>query len=179
MLFPSGAHVVAEPAPASAYRALFDTHAPALRRYAQRIVRSRESAEDVVQEVFLRLWVGWDRVEVGAGTRSYLYIATRDRALTHLRHARRESREGGEAGWPTRACAAEAEGALVAEELAARVRASLQRMPPRQREVARLRVLEQRTTAEIAAALGLSRRTVELYVARATKAFRAELVSPR
>ena len=40
------------------FRQLFDTHAEALRRYARRFVRSREAAEDLVQDVFFRLWRG-------------------------------------------------------------------------------------------------------------------------
>src|SRR5882672_3594833 len=74
------------------FRRLFDAHAEALRRYARRIVRSRETAEDLVQEVFFRLWRGRDAVEMGPGIRAYLYVATRSRALNYLKHERVEAR---------------------------------------------------------------------------------------
>src|SRR5258705_5389630 len=71
---------------------LFDAHAEALRRYARRIVCSREAAEDLVQEVFFRLWRGWETVETGPGIRAYLYFATPSRALNYLQHEETQAR---------------------------------------------------------------------------------------
>lgn len=51
----------------AALAALFDTHKDELRRYAQRFVHSRDTAEDVVQEVFCHLWRVWGRIDVGPG----------------------------------------------------------------------------------------------------------------
>jgi RNA polymerase sigma-70 factor, ECF subfamily len=162
------------------FRQLFEAHAEALRRYAQRIVRSRDVAEDVVQDVFLRLWRVWDRVELGAGTRAYLYITTRSRALNHLKREQRERRRR-EMAFPRGIVAdepalpAEGEANVEADEIVRAIERVLAMMPPRQREVARLRLRGQLTAAEIAARLGISPRTVEIHLGRATKAMRAHL----
>jgi RNA polymerase sigma-70 factor (ECF subfamily) len=164
-----------------AFRALFDAHGEALRRYAQRIVCSREVAEDVVQEVFLRLWRVWDRVEVGTGTRAYLYITTRARALNHLKREQRARRRlnellcGLEHEEPS--LSPEGESNLRAGEIVGAIERVLAMMPPRQREVAALRLHGQRTVAEIAALLEISPRTVELHIGRATKLLRERLPS--
>jgi RNA polymerase sigma-70 factor (ECF subfamily) len=180
-----GRLVVSERTEGCAYGALFETHGPALRRYACRIVRSREQAEDIVQDVFLQLWLAGDRVELGAGTRSYLYIATRTRALTHLRRLRVERRRndgsrGGDAD-PVDAAStdpvspAEHEARDRSHRIVVAIERVLDTMPPRQREVATQRLWQQRTTPEIASRLGISTRTVELYVGRAMKTLRTAL----
>jgi RNA polymerase sigma-70 factor (ECF subfamily) len=159
---------------------LFDAHAEALRRYARRIVRSREAAEDLVQEVFFHLWRGWDTVEVGPGIRAYLYVATRSRALNYLRRADTEARArvlafprgmtGDEPALPP-----EGERQLEADDITRAIEQVLASMPPRQREVAALRLRHQLSTADIAVRLGISPRTVEVHIARATKALREQL----
>lgn len=155
---------------------LFVDHASALRRYAERIVRSRDAAEDVVQEVFLRLWLRRHRVELGAGMRSYLYLATHDRALSHIARLRREHERLPGALAPGIAGVApalpeddEPDGLARAIE---RVVASL---PPRQREVTLLRLRHQLPSAEIARRLDISPRTVEVHLARATRTLRMRL----
>jgi len=61
----------------------FELHRVALRRYAERFVRSRDTAEDLVQDVFSRLWVRWRGIDFASNVRAYLYQATRTHALNH------------------------------------------------------------------------------------------------
>jgi RNA polymerase sigma-70 factor, Bacteroides expansion family 1 len=167
-------------ADASAFRQLFDAHAEALRRYARRFVRSREAAEDLVQEVFFRLWRGWETLETGPGIRAYLYVATRSRALNYIRHEDTEARarvlafpRGVTADEP--ALPPEGERKLEADDITRAIEQVLASMPPRQREVAALRLRHQLSTAAIAERLGISPRTVEVHIARATRALREQL----
>ena len=161
------------------FHEFFQAHAEALRRYAERIVRSRAAAEDVVQEAFFRVWRMWDRVEAGPNVRAYLYMTVRSRALSHLERERREERRhlhlvrGIRAEEP--ALPPEGESKVERDEIARAIELVLGRMPMRQREVAALRLRHQLTTAEIAARLGISPRTVEVHIARATRALRDEL----
>lgn len=162
------------------FRQLFEAHAEALRRYAWRIVRSHEAAEDLVQEVFFRLWRGWETVDVGPGIRAYLYVATRSRALNYLRHEDTEARarvlafpRGVTDEGP--ALPPEGERKLESDEIARAIERVLAGMPPRQREVAALRLRHQLTSAAIGERLGISPRTVEVHIARATKALREQL----
>jgi RNA polymerase sigma-70 factor, ECF subfamily len=67
---------------ASAFRQLYDRIAPKLLGVALRILKRRESAEDVVQDVFVKLWNGQAvfRPELGSGF-AFLATITRNRAL--------------------------------------------------------------------------------------------------
>jgi RNA polymerase sigma-70 factor (ECF subfamily) len=67
---------------AQAFRQLYDRIGPKLLGIALRILRRRESAEDVVQDVFVKLWNGQAvfRPELGSGF-AFLATITRNRAL--------------------------------------------------------------------------------------------------
>jgi RNA polymerase sigma-70 factor, ECF subfamily len=159
---------------------VFETHRVALRRYAERFVKSRDTAEDVVQDVFSRLWVRWKGIDVGANVRAYLYQATRTHALNHLERRRIEQRGLLRYVGPVStdlgpALPPEGEARVQADDITRAVEKVLRLMPPRQREVASLRLRNQLTTPEIAVKLGISPRTVEVHIARATRLLRDRL----
>jgi RNA polymerase sigma-70 factor, ECF subfamily len=64
---------------------LFDAHAPYLCRVVHRLTGSRETAEDVVQEVFLLAYNRRSELEDRTGIRTWMYRA----AVNHVRHRRR------------------------------------------------------------------------------------------
>ena len=49
----------------------------------------KDDAEDVVQEVFAKLWVQWDKVELIDSMKDYLFISVRNNCLTYLRDRER------------------------------------------------------------------------------------------
>ena len=59
-----------------------------LLRYAYGLVGQRETAEDLVQDVFLRLHTHWDEV---SNPRAWLFRAVHNLALNHLRDRQRET----------------------------------------------------------------------------------------
>ncbi|MGH7632465.1 MAG: sigma factor-like helix-turn-helix DNA-binding protein, partial [Gemmatimonadaceae bacterium] len=69
----------------------------------------------------------------------------------------------------------EGEARVRADDVTRAVERVLRLMPPRQREVASLRLRGQLTTPEIAAKLRISPRTVEVHIARATRMLRERL----
>lgn len=69
-------------------RQVFESEESHLLRYAQGIVGQRETAEDLVQEAFLRLHTHWSEV---TNPRAWLFRSIRNLALNHLRDHKRES----------------------------------------------------------------------------------------
>ena len=157
-----------------AFEQLFREHYAALVRFGEGLLRSRELAEDTVQEVLLNLWRQRETVRVDDSLRAYLYRAVRNRALNHIRNERvrreavpqivRETRE-----------AAGADAGLVETELEAAVRAAIAELPPRCREVFELSRVRGLKYAEIAETLGISIKTVETQMGRALKSLRERL----
>lgn len=167
-------------ADAASFSILFAAHGAALRRYALRFVRSRDVADDLVQDVFSRLWLHWRRLDPAGNVRAYLYSATRRRVLDHLERRRIEERgllryTDPADGSDGPALLPEGEARVEADDVARAVERVLRGMPPRQRQAAALRLHDHLTTAEIAMRLGISPRTVEVHLARALRVLRAEL----
>ncbi len=74
-----------------ALRQIFDQEAGRLVAIAQRIVRRRELAEEVVQESFIRIWTHAHQYRRESGSaRGWIYAIVRNRALNTLRDGKRE-----------------------------------------------------------------------------------------
>ena len=150
---------------------LFRAHAVTLVRVATLLLGDQPSAEDVVQDAFLRLYrslprlrdpgkaVGYLRVSVVNGSRSVL--RARRRAL--LRRVQHQP-----AVWS-------AESAVMAGEDRRAVLAAVSRLPRRTREVLALRYYLNLPDHEIAAVLGVSRGTVSSTASRGLAALAREL----
>ena len=68
-------------------REVFTSEESPLLRYAYGLVGQRETAQDLVQEAFLKLHAHWDDV---TNPRAWLFRAVRNLSLNHLRDHRRE-----------------------------------------------------------------------------------------
>ena len=77
-------------------RELFNAEESALLRYAYGIVGQRETAEDLVQEAFLRLHEHWSEV---TSPKAWIYRSIRNLALNYLRDHRRETPMDDKAEW--------------------------------------------------------------------------------
>lgn len=69
-------------------RQVFDAEESSLLRYAHGIVGQRETAEDLVQEAFLKLHAHWEEV---THPRAWLFRCIRNLALSHIRDHKRET----------------------------------------------------------------------------------------
>lgn len=130
-----------------------------LLRQLIRIVRNRQTAEDLVQEAYIRV-----RAALEAGTVAHPDAFLRQTALNLARdHERRNARRKRlEAGVPddSDAAAPSSENQLIERERVDAFRAALSQLPPRARQVWALCYGGERTYAEAADILGVSRNTV-------------------
>jgi len=152
-----------------AFRRLY----PGLLRFARVQLAGGPDAEDVVHEVFLRVWRDRARLEPDRSLRNYLLTAVRNRALDVARHravARRTAtleREDAQTAWP-------ADPAEVSE-LETAIRACVAALPERCRTAFLLCRQQELTYAEAAAVMGVRTATVKTQVARALAALRAAI----
>ncbi len=69
-------------------RQVFDAEESPLLRYAHGLLAQRETAEDVVQDAFLKLHAHWEEV---INPRAWLFRCVRNLALSHIRDHKRET----------------------------------------------------------------------------------------
>lgn len=176
---------------------LYDRHGTTLFGIAVRFLGDRETAAEVVQEVYLSLWERAERYDPGSGTLiAWLIGIARHRSLDRLRAASRRPRairtasdpwsEGGSDGavraYAARAAVA-AEGAEAdpSTEIDRRwtravVRSSLADLPDAERHVLVLAYDEDLSQSQIATRLGLPIGTVKSRTRRAMAILRARLI---
>lgn len=132
---------------------LIATHESCLLRYAAGIVGDRHSAQDVVQNVFIKLFRQWQPgLQPSSSIRSWLYRVTHNEAIDHLRREKRRmflharQAEAGELA----AEPGEADGRMEA------VLAAVRRLPEAERQVVVLRLQEGLSYQEISRITGRS-----------------------
>ena len=162
-----------------AFETLFDAYVEPLCAFAYTYVQSQDVAQEVVQDLFCRLWERRHSLELPRSVHAYLYTATRNRAINYLRDRRVES------AFLERAQVDSARGAgtvaprpdeeIQAGELAAALDRAVSEMPLRCREVFTLIRDQHLTYAETAALLGISTKTVEIHMGRALAFLRERL----
>jgi len=161
-----------------AFDSIFRAWYAPLVRAAEAMLRDRAAAEEVVQDMMLTLWQRRETLEVDESLRAYLYRATRNRALNHLRRQRVELRGEPYLG-DRNATAPIADSALGERELAEAIHDAVGALPPRCREVFELSRAHGLTYAEIAKTLEISVKTVEVQMGKALRVLRERLAAWR
>jgi RNA polymerase sigma-70 factor (ECF subfamily) len=158
-------------------QAAFEAVVAAYRRrvfgLAYSIVRDRAAAEDVAQEVFVKLWTVLDGYDGRAKLSTWIYAITRNTALSALRK-QRASRSLSDP-----CVLAEAEATTAVEDSIGADDATLWRavaaLPAIQRQVVTLYYQDERPVDEVAAMLGLPANTVKTHLHRARARLATEL----
>ncbi|HEX6042773.1 RNA polymerase sigma-70 factor [Longimicrobium sp.] len=157
-----------------AFDAAFRAHYATLVGVAERIAGERAVAEELAQDVMLELWRRHETLVIDESLRAYLVRAVRNRALNHVRHERMKVRTAPRAAGET-VSQPEAPSNVVEAEMEAALRDAVASLPERCREVFELSRGQGLRYAEIAAALGISVKTVEAQMGKALRVLRERL----
>ena len=150
---------------------LYSLHYQALVRLAAMLVRDTPTAEEVVQDAFIAMHDGWERLRDAEKALAYMRQAVVNRSRSVLRH--RLVVEKNQQKPPPDMPSAE-HGAMTLLERSA-VIAALRDLPERQREAIVLRYYADLSEAEIAAAMKITRGAVKSHTSRGMAALRAAL----
>lgn len=143
-------------------------HQGALLRYAERIVRDPEAAQDAVQEAFLRYVRAGREGKPIQSISTWLFRVTHNVCVDHIRKERR-MREGIEQMDPPVAMAPPPIVEVAAAERREKLDAMLERLTENQRTVLVLKMQEDKSYKEISAITGLSVSNVGFLIHRAVR----------
>jgi RNA polymerase sigma-70 factor (sigma-E family) len=155
--------------------AVYARHYSELVGLARLLLDDRGQAEEVVQEAFVRTYAGWHRVRRQHDPLPYLRSTVVNLARGGLRRRRVARERQLEAVPDTESAEVIAERDQVSRALASAVRS----LPGRQRECVVLRYFLDYSTAECAAALGVSEGSVKTHLHRALSALSPRLEALR
>ncbi len=152
----------------------FERLVPAYRRrvfgLAFSILRDRTAAEDLAQEVFVKLWRALPRYDGRAKLSTWIYTITRNASISALR-ARRPALSMSEPAVQEAVEGLAAPDGPAAGDL--ELRRSIEALPEKQRQAITLYYLDERPVEEVAEMMGLPANTVKTHLHRA----RARLAS--
>ncbi len=154
---------------------LFRRYFAPLRNHAVRYVFSREIAEDLVSDVFCKIWDNKLYEEITTSYRAYLFKAVRNRAHNYVLWELKKDSNGTDDGFTLADSSPGPESILLLEELRLRLDQSIQDLPNQCRKVFLLSRMENKTYREIAEELDLSVRTVEVHIRKALASIRQML----
>ena len=153
-----------------AFEAIFDRYYDLLHTFAKQILKDSFAAEDIIQNVFIKVWIRKERINSKLSLRSYLLVATRNELFDYMRLRYNLLRSDINDGLLDVADTDPDAGEyLLHRERAGFIDAAMRSMPDKRREIFSMRYDRNMTNAEIARALNLSIRTVEKHVDLAIK----------
>ncbi len=147
---------------------LFERHHRRLYLYCRRLSGDAAAAEDLVQEIFMRLLRYRESYRPDAEFAPWLYTLARHACLDHLRRAPAGMVSDTDLGEPA-SPAPGAEADAAGREAARLLQRAFRRLPDKERELLVLARLEGRRYQEIAAVLGCSVGAVKVRVHRAVR----------
>jgi RNA polymerase sigma-70 factor, ECF subfamily len=149
-----------------------DEYLPHVYRFALRLTGSRQDAEDLTQDTFLRAWRGRGRLRDAGAARAWLFTIAKNLWNDRLRRKGRRPAivEPLEDDQQSGAVAADHE--LIVREDVRRVLEAMDSLPSRQREVLHLHACDGFSLGEIAAVLGISVEAAKANLCEARKRLR-------
>jgi RNA polymerase sigma-70 factor (family 1) len=158
-----------------AYRIAFNTYSSKLYNYSFSFLKNREQAEEVVQEVFLDLWLNREKLDAECTLAPLLYVMARRRTLNALRSIAR-SHSAMEKHWSElRQFSNETEESVFSVDLEGFTEKVLQTLPRQQQLVFRMSRQEGLSYGEIAENLNISRNTVRNHLVSALRTIRYQV----
>jgi len=157
------------------FEKLFRSSYASLVRYAKKILKDHDTAEEIVQDLFFRLWQDRGNINIESSLNGYLFRSVYNRSLHFIEHQKVVDRHAGEIAASAEQTAEPVTEAIYYHELQSKVAKVLERLPERCGVIFRMSRFEGLKYNEIAEKLSVSLKTVEANMGKALKEFRKAL----
>ena len=159
-----------------AFGELFDRYGKRLYHFAVKYLKSSENAEEIVQDVFLKIWINRERLSAEKSFESYLFTITKNGILNTIRKSKSEQAYQNYVKLhPQKNVLLDEE--LDFNELEIAYRKVVDKLSPRRKEIFLLSRDRSLSYAEIAQMMNISTKTVENQMTSALSEIRRNLRS--
>lgn len=160
----------------TAFEQVFKTHFKSLHAYAFTILKDEMAAEEMVQQVFFKLWERTATLSISGSVAAYLYRAVHNESLNYIKYQKVRADHRLQVAYSMRAQAESASGKVLTTEMEKKLRDALNELPEQCRTIFQLSRFEELKYREIADQLDISVKTVENQMGKALKLLRAKLI---
>jgi RNA polymerase sigma-70 factor (family 1) len=145
-----------------AYKELYTSLYAYLFGFARTLVPSRETAEEIVSDVFIKVWERRKELEKIENLRVYLYVATRNVAFNYLdKQKRTPTHSIDDISAEFTSIYFDPEQLLITADMLALIQKAIDQLPPKCKMIFKLVKDDGLKYREVAEVLGLSVKTVE------------------
>jgi len=159
-----------------AFEHVFKAHFKNLHAYACTIVQEEAAAEEIVQNVFYKIWEKAAQLTIHPPVAAYLYRAVNNESINYLKHEKVKSTHRAHTLYHMKGHADSASKKVLMGELEKKLRKALNELPEQCRLIFQLSRFEELRYREIAERLDISVKTVENQMGKALKLLRVKLV---
>jgi RNA polymerase sigma-70 factor, ECF subfamily len=157
------------------FESLFRSSYVSLVRYARTMIKDHDTAEEIVQDLFFKLWQDKEKLNIESSLNGYLFRSVHNRCLHYIEHSRVVERHAEEMLYQQTESIESPSDILNYKELQEKVARIIERLPERCGKIFTMSRFEGLKYTEIAEKLSVSVKTVEANMGRALKEFRKEL----
>jgi len=158
-----------------AFEQLFKSHYNALHSYASAMLRDEDTAEEIVQSMFLRFWEKRSLLNIQTSIKAYLYKCVHNDSLNYLKHQTIKTKYQDYAAYSMNDHYEPASSKVELTELESRLQEALRELPEQCRTIFQMSRFEELKYREIADQLGLSVKTIENQMGKALRILRIKL----
>ena len=158
------------------FEQVFKTHFKNLHAYAYTILKDDMLSEELVQNIFFKLWERPEKLNISGSIAAYLYRAVYNESLNHLKHLKVRSKYESHAVHQLKNETDSASKRIMLKELERKLDVALQELPEQCRTIFQLSRFEELKYREIAERLEISPKTVENQMGKALKLLRMKLI---
>ena len=152
-----------------AFAEIYKRYAPAVLRFVTGLIKNKAKAEDIVQNIFMRMVTAKPSFENVEALRNWLFVCARNEVISTLR-SKWESDVDKVQVYPE-----VASDGIYPDVMMPLLNSVLEKMPEKRSEVFRMSRIEGRSVEEIAARMGISVRTVQKHLELANREVRKNL----
>lgn len=153
---------------------IFSYYYSGLVAFAMKYLDSKDTAEDVVQEFFFKLWANREKLTINQSLKSYLFSAVKNKCFDLHRHKEVVTKAKDYFTYQAENDNFESDF-LVESELRDHINQAIERLPEKCRQAFIMNRFDGLKPSEIAEKTNTSTRTIEGHIGKALKLLRADL----
>jgi RNA polymerase sigma-70 factor (ECF subfamily) len=158
------------------FEEVFKTYYKNLHAYSCSLLNDEMAADEMVQNVFYKLWERTENLSISGSVAAYLYRAVNNESLNYLKHLKVRSQHQLYVSHRSNETAQNASGKIEMKELEGRLQKAMNELPEQCRTIFQLSRFEELRYREIADRLEISVKTVENQMGKALKILRSKMI---
>ncbi len=157
---------------ALAFSIIFSAYYKDLVMFAMKFTRELADAEDIVQEIFVKLWEDHEVIHIHSSLKSYLLKSVQNKSINWLKHKKIISIYSSNARERSTLFENSTDNYLLQSELQEQIDKALAKLPGKMSEAFRMNRYKGMKYKEISKVMNVSERTIEVYIGKALASLR-------